>query len=302
MSGRVLPWRSQLLSRRFSQAVVGGARGWKNDTPTGSKTEVFVYSPDRDIAWPDPNLSVFNQADPNFGFPGNIGLDLGMSQTTAEVRNNVPDVLTATTNRENQVHALYNAQDFIKYTPGSEAVVCSDILTSFPELTGMKDVDVVVHEAPLLLKTQMVEVFPDKNITNGPCTVITMARRTRHDMSEWSEEVEEEREELTEHFVAAAKEVCGRFQGEGYWADFIDPCSGTPHYGQHTNVTMFETDDKYRLLGFSIEDLGCCKVISHVAFGKNVFVNCIVTNAAVGSDVLDNVVADLNLVPETRHS
>ena len=53
------------------------------------------------------------------------------------------------------------------------------------------------------------------------------------------------------------------FCRQGYWADFIDPCSGTPHYSAHSATTMFETDDRWRLLGFRIEDLGCCKVISH---------------------------------------
>ncbi len=42
---------------------------------------------------------------------------------------------------------------------------------------------------------------------------------------------------------------------EGFWADFIDPSSGTPFYGKHSATTMFETDEKYRLLGYRVEDL-----------------------------------------------
>ena len=73
-------------------------------------------------------------------------------------------------------------------------------------------------------------------------------------------QMEEEREKMTEHMVITCKEICERLKNDEYWADFIDPCSGTPYFSAHTNTTMFETDEKFRLLGFRIEDMGCCKV------------------------------------------
>ena len=98
--------------------------------------------------------------------------------------------------------------------------------------------------------------------------------------------VEKEREMLVEQFYSAAKELCGRLKSDGYWSDFIDPSSGKPDYGQYTNTTMFETDEKYRLLGYRIEDLGCCKVISHKEFGRHVFVGTIFTDAHPSSGVV----------------
>ena len=112
-------------------------------------------------------------------------------------------------------------------------------------------------------------------------------------MSMWSEGMEAEREALTTDLVTTCVEVCGRLRGEGHFSDFIDPCSGTPHYSQHSSTTLSETDERLRLVGLRIEDLGCCKVLSHPRFGRNVLVGLVVTNAAPGSDVLQNIVADL---------
>lgn len=305
MAGSLGRWRARNLasgglgfSRCFSGAVVGGNRSWRNETPGGSNTEVFVYIKESNINWPDPQLGVLGPTDPAFSLPGNIGTSLsgelpeGTSRQPAS-KDGHPDVLYSPTNRDRQVSTLYNAHDFIKYTPGSDVNVCSDILDSFPPLPGMMGVELEMHEAPILLRKQMKDLFPAQNLESGPFTIITLAQQTENDMSKWSSQVEEERDQKIEHFIQAAKEICGRLREDGFWADFIDPCSGTPFYGPHVNTTMFETDEKYRLLGFRIEDLGCCKVISSAKYGRNVFVGCVVTNASKKSVVLEEILEDL---------
>ena len=87
-----------------------------------------------------------------------------------------------------------------------------------------------------------------------------------------------------------------RLKDDNYWADFIDPCSGKPYYGSHTPTTMFETDEKYRLLGFRIEDLGCCKVLCHREYGRNVFVGTIFSDVGTKNGVVQDIFEDLRLV------
>ena len=86
-----------------------------------------------------------------------------------------------------------------------------------------------------------------------------------------------------------------RLTSDGYWADFIDPTAGIPYFSQYSNTTMFETDEKYRLLGFRIEDLGCCKVICHKDFGRRVFVGSIFTSVPIGTGAIQDVFKDLSI-------
>lgn len=149
--------------------------------------------------------------------------------------------------------------------------------------------EVAAQDCPQLVKKDLADLFPQRNLFDeANVTVITVSHKTDNDMSSWSLETEVERDKLTELFVGVAQEMCAAFMEVGYWADFIDPTSGRPFLGPYTNATLFETDERYRYFGMKIEDLGCCKVISHPVWGTNTFVGTIFTNAP------------LNMVPVNR--
>ena len=48
----------------------------------------------------------------------------------------------------------------------------------------------------LCLNTDFADLFPSRDVTFGPLTVVTLTQKTKNDMSGWSEGVEYEREEL----------------------------------------------------------------------------------------------------------
>jgi hypothetical protein len=90
-------------------------------------------------------------------------------------------------------------------------------------------------------------------------------------------------------FVKSAKELCQELRSRAQWADFIDPVSGRPFFGKYTNLTFFETDERYRHLGFRIVDLGCCKVIAHHKWGTHAFVGTVFTSAPHDSEYLEQI-------------
>ena len=150
-------------------------------------------------------------------------------------------------------------------------------------------VECKIEVCPPSLKRDFQRLF-NKSDRDENLTVLTICQQAENDMTVWSDEVEEEREQLTKTFIHNAMEIVERVQEHGYWADFIDPCPGQPYNGDHKNESLFETDERFNLLGFRIEDLGCCKAIAHKQWGTSVFVGVLFTTAPVSvfSDVSGN--------------
>ena len=67
--------------------------------------------------------------------------------------------------------------------------------------TGRDDsaVECVVQECPPFLFGGLMQLFPGVTLSSDELTIITISERTNHDMTSWSHDMEEEREELMEH-------------------------------------------------------------------------------------------------------
>lgn len=155
----------------------------------------------------------------------------------------------------------------------------------------------VAVEIPRVVRKEFQDLFPDcilsrtdVAVDDNHMTVIALSQRTHNDMTSWNDDVEEERENLLQNFIAGATDICHALQQAGYWADFIDPSSGRPYFGAYTNATLFETDERYRHFGFEINDLGCCKVICHHLWGTHAYVGALFTSAPIDHRAIANLV------------
>jgi hypothetical protein len=105
----------------------------------------------------------------------------------------------------------------------------SDSVLQYPGSLGSYDrakVEVSVVQCPSYLHHGFMELFSGVDVKKGNLCIVIFSECTENDMSSWSTAVEEEREELTKHFIEISKEVCSKLLAGGYWADFIDPSCG----------------------------------------------------------------------------
>jgi Methylmalonic aciduria and homocystinuria type D protein len=92
-------------------------------------------------------------------------------------------------------------------------------------------------------------------------------------------DVEEEKDVLLQRFVSFASAFCRKCHVAGYWADYLDPCSGlpmlSPGMSQYRHYSFYkvysEVDGMQALLNYRTYNAGCCKVLCHDAWGSHVY-------------------------------
>jgi len=228
-----------------------------------------------------------------FPFPGDVAIAGNFNQaplpitpdaTEAVAKKQTVEPAFQTVSIEHLLNASMNVKKSIDYIPT-------------PVIDNLKsdcNVELTAVNCPKLLKKELKFLFVDMDLSDRNVTVLNLSQKTGSDMAAWSPDMEIERMKLTASFIDSATTICQALKECGYWADFIDPSSGRPYLGKFTNACLFETDERYRQLGFQIEDLGCCKVIKHMLWGTHAFVGTIFTDAPLDSDFVKSVVKSVN--------
>mmetsp|Transcript_10931 Transcript_10931/g.32517 ORF Transcript_10931/g.32517 Transcript_10931/m.32517 type:complete len:163 (-) Transcript_10931:1150-1638(-) len=126
-----------------------------------------------------------------------------------------------------------------------------------------------VHACPSRIRTEVATVLPGADLDK--LLIVPTCQRAVTDLVKTGEEVEKEKDELLEKFMEWAKKVCKTLEDQGYWSDFIDPCSGLAMIHQDSQIVYSEVEALSILKGYSTANAGCCKVLLHPKWGSSVY-------------------------------
>ncbi|EFN84880.1 Uncharacterized protein C2orf25-like protein, mitochondrial [Harpegnathos saltator] len=132
----------------------------------------------------------------------------------------------------------------------------------------------VAQECPVLLRKSIEELFPGTvlDLTSSDLTIITISQKANRKSLKWR--TDSEMEKLAKYFVLGAVDICLKLKMDGFWADFINPFSGQPYFTPRKDNNLYKTDERFRCLGFKIEQKKNCRVIA-CENSLRTFVDCI---------------------------
>jgi hypothetical protein len=144
------------------------------------------------------------------------------------------------------------------------------------ELASGNPIEISVHTLPRPLQREFNHVFHDENLNvesihDGEFLVLPTNQRAREDLVGTGDHVELEKDRLLNVFFSFARNLCQRLTQAGYWADFIDPCSGLPMLTMNCNKVYSEVDGMECCLNYKCYNAGFCKILTHPKWGSSVY-------------------------------
>ncbi|XP_020280767.1 methylmalonic aciduria and homocystinuria type D homolog, mitochondrial-like isoform X2 [Pseudomyrmex gracilis] len=205
-----------------------------------------------------------------FYLPGRVGLAWLDAATTAQVKT--------------QFVELAGEQEFIDAL--NDKTQYQKDAGYWNELRPM--MNCVVQECPILLRKSIRELFPGclDGIASSNLTIITLNQKANLKVMRWHKEAETEK--LAKCFVLAASEICSKLKMIGYWADFINPFSGQPYMNPRKG-NLYETDERFRCVGFKIEQRNNCRIIVSDN-NLNNFIGSLYTTAPANTEFLKQLI------------
>lgn len=139
-----------------------------------------------------------------------------------------------------------------------------------------------VHTLPKALLREFSHVFDERHtdfqsdvMVESDAALELLAipsnQRAREDLVGIGEHIELEKDRLLNVFMSFARDLCQNIRDAGYWADFIDPCSGLPMLTLNSNKVYSEVDGMECLLNYKSYSAGFCKILTHPTWGSAVY-------------------------------
>lgn len=151
------------------------------------------------------------------------------------------------------------------------------------EFLNSENTSASVQECPILLKDKLSSVMfgnTQSRYKDNLTTVLTLSFKTEHDQSVYSENMVADRKKIIQKFKELGQFICYSMIDDDRYADFINPDTGKAWINEAHVDQLSPTDQALQELNnLNIEDIGCCKIMSHCNFNRNVFTGIIVTNA-----------------------
>ncbi len=139
-----------------------------------------------------------------------------------------------------------------------------------------------VHSIPRAFQHDLQPVLPGVPLTGEPAfLLVPTCQHAAVDLVSWDEPVAREKDLLLERFVAWAAAVCDALAARGFWADYVDPCSGLAVRTPHSRIAYPEVDAFETLLRWRTSVAGCCKVLAHPTWGTSVYLATLFARAPV---------------------
>ena len=113
---------------------------------------------------------------------------------------------------------------------------------------------------------QMIKIVDRQDVL-----AIPTIQKSVMDIVQIGPEIEKEKDRCLEVFVEFASTMCKEIDRHGYWADYIDPCSGLPMLNKERAHHYNEVDGFQHLLRYQTQNAGCCKILLHPRYGSSCY-------------------------------
>ncbi|KAL3815582.1 hypothetical protein ACHAXA_001561 [Cyclostephanos tholiformis] len=161
------------------------------------------------------------------------------------------------------------------------------------------DLECSLHYLPKPLMREFGHVFNDQYLKfvdqagDSPLRLLAIPtnQRAREDLVAVGDHIEREKDRLLNVFIAFGKYLCEQLRAMGYWADYIDPCSGLPMISLNCNKVYSEVDGMECLLNYKAYNAGFCKILTHPRWGSAVYPATIFAHAP--SDIVKSLIESL---------